>query len=206
MSSLIRWAPRVSKSKVYRLYKSDAMGEPDAALLTEVGHILYARCRDILIVARAVAGEVPCPACQAIGQDTLIRRMSHKPETVMTCPRCSWSMTWGDYRTSFQRKQLNCGGAGQAFEAFVAGWPAAASPRQGMLLVDRLIHEFHYSLKAQPHLPTRAACVNLIDGKLHDVVAFLDELHEGIDDQDLVMGYQHWRQKRQDAHHLWQHP
>jgi hypothetical protein len=51
-----------------------------------------------------------------------------------------------------------------------------------MLLIDRLIHEFHYALnhpRYEPGQPTRAVCVNLIKGKLTDVVAFLDELTYG---------------------------
>ena len=48
-----------------------------------------------------------------------------------------------------------------------------------MLTIDRLIHEFHYSLRAQPDLPCRPVGVNLIQGKLGDVVRFLDELTYG---------------------------
>jgi hypothetical protein len=48
-----------------------------------------------------------------------------------------------------------------------------------MLAIDRLLHEFHYSLRAQPDLPCRPVGVNLIQGKLMDVVQFLDELTYG---------------------------
>jgi hypothetical protein len=48
-----------------------------------------------------------------------------------------------------------------------------------MLPIDRLIHEFHHSLRAQPDLPCRPVGVNLIRGKLGHVVRFLNELTYG---------------------------
>ena len=191
-----RWSPRVKKSQLYRLYKSEAMGQLDCALLEEVGCCLLARCRDILAVGQAVDGRAACLECRARGVESIIERPSQGPKTLMVCPACSWRTTWGEYRKTFQRKQLNTGGAGPAFRAFVDGWPAAASVRQKMLLVDRLIHEYHFSLKTDPMLPTRAAAVNLIDGKLADVVAFLDELAEGIDDPELTETYENWTTSR----------
>jgi hypothetical protein len=56
---------------------------------------------------------------------------------------------------------------------------AARAPKEKMLAIDRLIHEFHYSLCAQPDLPCRPVGVNLIQGKLMDVIQFLDELTYG---------------------------
>lgn len=41
------------------------------------------------------------------------------------------------------------------------------------------IHEFHYSLRSQPDLPCRPVGVNLIQGKLTDVIQFLNELTYG---------------------------
>jgi len=58
--------------------------------------------------------------------------------------------------------------------------PQARTPRDKALAIDRVIHEFHYSLRDQPDRPTRPAGVNLIVGDWQDVVAFLDEL-SGLD-------------------------
>jgi hypothetical protein len=80
---------------------------------------------------------------------------------------------------TFKRKQLNPGGAVSAFETYVRYFEAARTPKEKLLAIDRLIHEFHYSLRRQPDLPTRAVGVNLIQGKLADVVQFLDELTYG---------------------------
>ena len=48
-----------------------------------------------------------------------------------------------------------------------------------MIAIDQLIHQFHCNLLDGVQQPTRAACVNLIEGKLTDVVAFLNELTYG---------------------------
>ena len=44
-----------------------------------------------------------------------------------------------------------------------------------MLAIDRLIHEFHTGLKEYG----RPVVVNLIEGKLRDVIGFLDKLTHG---------------------------
>jgi hypothetical protein len=98
---------------------------------------------------------------------------------VLTCSKCGWRITWGEYALSFKRKQLNSGGAVTAFGRYVRDYKAARAPKDKMLAVDRLIHEFHYSLRSQPDLPCRPVGVNLIQGKLTDVIQFLDELTYG---------------------------
>ena len=85
-------------------------------------------------------------------------------------------MTWHAYHRTFQRRQLNPGGAVTYFQSFVTDYRKAADPIKRMLAIDRLIHEFHYSNRNQPDQPTRPAGVNLIVGDLADVVRFLDEL------------------------------
>ena len=49
----IEWARRVPKSKIRRLYESDASGLLDEDLLEEVGSLLLQRCKSILNVADA---------------------------------------------------------------------------------------------------------------------------------------------------------
>jgi hypothetical protein len=202
----IHWSPRVKKSQLWRLYKSEAAGQLDVALLEEVGQTLFARCGAIVTVSEAVAGKVRCPQCMEAGRITLVQRERPEPETSMTCPHCAWSMSWGEYRRTFQRHQLNLGGAGKTFNDFLEKWPSTQSPREKMLLIDRLIHEFHYSLKNQPELPTRSVAVNLIEGKLTDVAEFLNDLAEGIDDPDLVDEYRSWQDRLRAVQKFWDHP
>ena len=179
-ASDIRWPKRVTKERLRRLYVSEANGLLDTELLDEVGITLYLRCEAILDIDRAKEqGLVRCPRCQRLGRETLFRRergSRENPDPILTCPKCGWALAWRDYEATFRRKQLNLGGAGEFFRAFVANYPHLTTARDKMLAVDRLIHAFHYSLRADPTLPTRPAAVNLIDGRLTDIVPFLDEL------------------------------
>ncbi len=63
-----------------------------------------------------------------------------------------------------------------------------------MLAIDRLIHEFHYSLRADPSLPTLPAAVNLIEGRLTDTVPFLDALGEGLVTAEMVATRRAWEE------------
>jgi hypothetical protein len=170
----------VPKWKIRRLYESDAQGMLDVELLEDVGWTLLLRCQDILTVDEAKKGRVSCPRCARRGSPTVIDRgpvtAGDKRDRVITCPECSWQITWGEYALSYSRKQLNAGGAKSAFAAYVRTYLAARSAREKMLAVDRLIHEFHYSARVLPDQPTRPVGVNLIQGKLASVLQFLDEL------------------------------
>ncbi len=208
MNDDITWSPRLRQSLLWQLYRSEAAGATDEHLLNEVGSILYHRCCDIIVVDHAVAGMVRCPRCRLREQESVIHRETHDPKAILSCNVCQWQMTWDQYRKSFQRKQLNLGGAGPAFKSFVDQWPCAKSNQQKMLLVDRLIHEFHYSLRAQPNLPTRPACVNLIEGNLTNVVAFLERLSEGQTNSEFIQNFNTWKlnHKRNLDHWFAQRP
>jgi hypothetical protein len=166
-SRLPSWAPRVAQHKIHHLYETDAQGIYDLALIDEVGYGLLARCESFITANRARGGELPCPEC---GQ--AVRR-----EETLRCG-CGWELSWADYFKTIQHKQLS--GAEpvlEQFRAFVEAFPRARTPQAKMLLIDRLIHGFHYYLKTGR--PTRPVAVNLIEGRLSDVVAFLERLSYG---------------------------
>lgn len=196
----VRWSRRVPKWKIRRLYETDAAGMIDQELLDDVGTLLLVRCQDILAVRDARDGRVKCHRCARQRRHTIIERergwRGDPREEVLTCPVCGWTITWGEYHLSFKRKQLNSGGASTAFESFVRLYRLAKTPREKMLAVDRLIHEFHYSYRNQPTRPTRPVGVNLIEGRLSDVVPFLDELTygEGMG-QAILDTRERWREK-----------
>jgi hypothetical protein len=169
----------VTKERIRRLYESEASGLLDEELLEEVGITLYLRCLSILEVEDVKRGQVHCPRCARAGHESLIARDGRARDESLCCPVCGWSLAWSEYASSSKRRQLNLGGAGDAFRAYVADYAQATDPGSKMLLIDRLIHAFHYSLRAQPDLPTRAAGVNLIEGRVTDVVGFLDTLTYG---------------------------
>ena len=179
----IEWSKRVPKWKLRRLYESDARGLLDEELLAEVGWMLVERCRDILKVEAAQQGRVHCARCDRHGDTTLIERPHTKGDprdALLTCPVCGWQITWGEYHLSYKRRQLNPGGAVDVFRNYVHAYSPTDPPKVRMLAIDRLIHEFHFSYQAIPGLPSRPVGVNLIEGKLTDVVDFLNELTFGV--------------------------
>ena len=165
------WAPRLRQSLIRRLYETDALGIYDDELLDEAGWGLKARCESFIAAVEASRGRVKCPAC---GQ--IVLHHSGKDE-ILHCAACGWELPWQTYFKTFQHKQLSGAEAVLAlFQEFVDQFPAARSGQEKMLLIDRLIHGFHYNLQFGS---TRAAGVNLIEGNYHEVVDFLDRLTYG---------------------------
>jgi ribosomal protein L37AE/L43A len=168
---LPEWAPRVRPAKIRRLYELDALGIHDEELLDEVGYALLARCQSFIAACQAAAGLVSCPVCS---QEIVRKKVK---DEVLHCPACGWELTWSAYFATFQHRQLS--GAEPVldlFGEFIARFPAAASPPEKMLAIDTLIHGFHWYYK---YGPTRPVAVNLIEGRLGEVIAFLDRLSRG---------------------------
>jgi hypothetical protein len=167
----IRWAPRVRREKLRRLYESEARGILDAELLDDVGTTIYCRCRDILIVSDAAEGRVVCPRCAR----AVPRAGGDDPEQMIECESCGWAMRWREFRRSYQHQELYARGVADAIVEFMRGWERAASAREKMTLIDRLIHVWHWET-SRDHEKGRPAAVNLIEGNRRQVLAFLDEL------------------------------
>jgi len=166
-----KWAPRVSRQEIRRLYETDARGIYDEDLIDEVGYGLLARCQSFIEANEARAGKACCPRCSVI-----IEHGQRKEEIL--CCACGWELSWGEYFKTIQHVQLS--GAEpvlETFRAFVNTFPKMRTPREKMLAIDRLIHRFHWSYKTDA--PTRPVAVNLIEGSLNKVVEFLDQLTYG---------------------------
>ena len=176
-SNEIRWHPRVSQTKIVRLYRSDAEGLLNVDLLEDVAVTLYLRCRSIVMVGDAEKGRIHCPRCHNEGRSTIIDRGGYGKGFLLVCPTCQWSATWGQYLKSYQRKQLNIGGAGRYFREYLRAYREAGTPTEKLMAMDRVIHQFHYNTLRGETLPTRANCVNLIEGTLTQTVQFLNNLH-----------------------------
>jgi hypothetical protein len=70
-------------------------------------------------------------------------------------------------------------------------WTNERTRRHGRsLAIDRLTHAFHHNVSG---MPCRAACVNLIQGKLSTVIQFLDELSSGEPGSDSTRTRNEWR-------------
>jgi hypothetical protein len=169
----IRWAPRVRREKLRRLYEGEAGGMLDAELLDDIGTTIYCRCRDILIVSDAAEGRVKCLRC-----DSVIVRAGDDLEQMIVCGSCGWESRWDDYRRSYRHQELYARGLTAPIVEFMGGWERAASAREKMMLVDRVIHVWHWET-TRGREKGRPAAVNLIEGSRRQVIAFLDELSAG---------------------------
>ena len=70
----ILWSPKIRREKLWDLYQSDAQGNLDEDLLTEVGYGLLARCQSILMIR---TGKVTCPRCGTVFQVDRARTTAH---------------------------------------------------------------------------------------------------------------------------------
>ncbi|MBV9849285.1 MAG: hypothetical protein JO250_06320 [Armatimonadetes bacterium] len=184
--SEVVWAQPVRWDKIRRLYENDARGVVDEMLVEDVGLALYLRCRSILTVMAAAGGQVACPRCEREGVTSTIVRIGKDNSAAsraeeLRCARCGWWTTWGQYWQTYRNRQLYGAGGVEAFRTFLAGFDRARSARDKVHAIDRLIHSFHYNLKAgaKEHTPSRPAAANVIEGSLGEVVAFLDQLTYG---------------------------
>jgi hypothetical protein len=164
----IQWAPKVSQAKIWALYQSNARGLSDETSIDDVGFTLLQRCQSIIMVTERRC--VVCPRCERTVCCS-VERWSR--EQAILCPDCGWSASYGQYRDSWRHQDLQGGNAMYAFRAFAEGYERAL-PRERMLLIDRLINAFHWSLKHnRRHGP---AATQLIAGSAEQVLALLERL------------------------------
>ncbi len=165
----VAWASRVSQSLIRRLYETDARGIVDQDQVDAVGIGLYARCQSILALTDAYCGRVHCPECASVVITQIEGRLNDSP---IRC-RCGWETTWLEYKKTTSRdKLLRAGNAEPVFRDFVASYRRATRPRERMVLIDSLLHEFHTSRRGE----SGPAAVNVIEGSRDSIVAMLDGL------------------------------
>jgi len=164
------WSPRVRKAKIARLYSTFGRGIVDEELIDDVGFSLLARCKSILAATEAGQGRVPCPACGSV--------VEHVPwhNEVLQCGSCGWSCPWQTYKKTFKYKHLSAGGMRPFLEDFVREFPRARTHAERFIRIDTLIHRYHWENVGGGGRP--GACC-LIEGKLKDIMPFLDGLSYG---------------------------
>ena len=172
----IRWAPRIDPRRLRRLYAAETRGLATAALIDDVGVALLLRCESILLVS---AGGVRCPVCEPVRRTEFALRQPSAgtlPQEPQRCPQpgCGWSITWQQYHASWTKRRLFGGKAVAAFRTFAVAYPRTAEPRRKLLLIDQLLHSFHWDLEVGA--PNRLAANNLIEGSHGQVLALLEEL------------------------------
>jgi hypothetical protein len=131
-------------------------------LLHELAWLLYARCRDVLLVGDS---KVRCLECRA---EFVVPWRGAPPGQTAGCPCCRWQITVAEYRNSVRGTTLQGGNARAVWTEYVGGFPAARTYEERMLLVDRLVHGVHTT--GQP------AARNLFAGHPAQVLAALDGL------------------------------
>lgn len=162
-----RWAGRVPRWKIARLYRDDALGIHHDELIDDVYYTLRERCGSMIAVAESRRGRAPCPGCGAVVRHTGERHCE------LRCRRCGWQSRWDAYRRSFAGRHLIAPGLVPFLREFVEGFAAARTPREKLLRIDWLIHRFHWegsAIRGQP------AAATLIRGRAREVNAFLREL------------------------------
>jgi ribosomal protein L37AE/L43A len=167
----VRWAPRVRPDRIRRLYEFDARGVVDEDLIDAVGFALYDRCRSILHVTDALHGRVHCPRCETV--------ILHSPGAeAIVCPACGWTTIWEAYHRTFRHQELNAGGIAEAIRGFMTGWERRPVPRERMVLIDRLLHAWHWETRRERPIG-RPAGVNFIEGSRRQAIALLEGLTYG---------------------------
>jgi hypothetical protein len=168
----LAWAPRVSQGLIQRLYELDAQGIQDQELIDEVGWALFSRCDSFIAAVEATQGKARCPSCQGL----IIH--NSQPDQILHCLACGWETTWQDYFKTIQHQQLSGAEPVLAlFRDYIQRFPLSRQPHEKMVLIDQLIHGFHWNTRDRS--PTRTTGVNLIAGNYHEVVDFLDRLSYG---------------------------
>lgn len=160
------WAPRLSKVQIQRLYQSFGRDLLDETLIDDVGFSLYSRCISMLQVSDAIRGNPHCPVCDTVA------RLEEQAVPIVRCANCGWLCPWEQYQKTYQRKGLFAGGLEPFVKDFVHRFRATQSHRERMLLIDSLIHRFHW--ESENVDDGRPGATSLIEGKMKDIMAFLD--------------------------------
>jgi hypothetical protein len=89
-------------------------------------------------------------------------------------------MPWRKFFNSYQGKQLSVNAAVTTItRKFLNDLQECSSPQEKMILIDSLIHACHEWVKKRTTYYTRPLAVNLIEGTMKQVVAFLENLPYG---------------------------
>jgi len=164
-----KWAPKVPRRHLIRLYESDAKMMIDSELLDEVGFMMYARCIQAKTECElSKIGKLKCHNCGLI----LL-----KPQNgLMTCG-CSYSYIFREYMRSFNKNRMPYGGANPFFFKFIEAWPKMKSDAEKMRLIDWVIHECHLNMLSG--VKRSFAGINLFEGTIEQITQLINELAYG---------------------------
>ena len=184
---MVKWAKRVPQEWIARLYNQSVSGICDDELIDEVGWALYARCESIISATNGFEKKVLL--CITCGKEVPLNN-----ENIFSCP-CGFHATWEEFKKSYKGKQLHAANAMPIFLAYQKDFPRAKTYGEKLVCIDVLIHSFHLKLSYYRELPNydiedesvelnRPVGANLIEGKLSEVILFLDKLSALPDSQE----------------------
>lgn len=165
------WAPRLRKTQIARLYETCGRGMLDKELIDDVGFSLLARAESILTASRARGGQAPCPRCK-----TSVEYIGSGADMRLQCDACGWKCPWQAYAKTFKYKGLFAGGMQPFLEEFAQKFPKAKLPAERLILIDTLIHRYHWQASSGTGRPGASG---LIEGKISNIMPFLDSLSYG---------------------------
>ena len=178
-----RWCKKVPRNDLLRLYRDEAAGLPDEALLDEVGFAFYARCKQAHDARDCTEkGQIICHHCGAVlyaGKFSPTGSVLVKPNggsEPVKCD-CGYAYTYREYRRSYMAVNMPGNRATPVFERFEAKWPTCRDATAKMLLIDWLIHECHVTLMSGEM--GKSVCENLIEGTRKQITELIDRLAYG---------------------------
>ncbi len=181
------WAGRVPRHKIAELYKKEALGICDGVLIDDVGIGLLVRIEHIFRARKANSGLANCPLCQS--------EIPHafEPAFLLRCEACNWELAWAEFQKSFQGKHLIASGMTSFLKEYVEKYRVARSPQEKLILIDTLIHRYHWELKGGL---TGPGARDLIGGKPSEVIDFLNHLSYGSrSSPEILVTRQEWLDK-----------
>lgn len=160
-----KWPDKLNITKLKQLYLLDSKGIPDEVLTDEIGLTLYLRCKygkeDMELLERYM---IRCHNCNSVieGHDDF-----------REC-KCGYQYSYREYRRNYRKNNMPSGAAAKVFDEYIQNWIRAQGYNSKMILIDKLLHEFHLSLVSGAiHRPV---AMNFIDGTREKVTNIINEL------------------------------
>ncbi len=186
--STVSWAPRVNRERILQLYIKVASGNNDEELIEEIAQSFYNRCSDII---RIHERRFACPQCR----EEL--PLPHPPGKDLICDSCGWQMPWQSFFRTYQGKQLRVNAdVTDITRKYLSELPECTTPNEKVILIDALIHACHGWVKRGVTYYGRPLAVSFIEGKMDQVVAFLENLPYGPDSlPEMTEQLMEWRKQ-----------